>query len=187
MTTSRSFIRIATCYIPRITARVAISLHYIKRKYHTTWETFERTNPASLVKYVCSKPLRITLRVGSHIVRAFSISALRLQWVEEGERREFESKFEMRIKGHKKKKQIYGEVEIHVKKEYRQFVTDVPRSSCFTRQCQLRKAPSFIERVRSLSCFVKLHLLKIFNAFYASEKHRCFGENKFQCSLCLFQ
>lgn len=91
-------------------------------------ETFERTNPASLVKYVYSKPLRITLRVGSHIVRAFSISALRLQWVEEGERREFERKFEMRIKGHKKK-QIYGEVEIHVKKEYRQFVTDVPHSS----------------------------------------------------------
>jgi hypothetical protein len=48
--------------------------------------------------------------------------------VEEGERREFERKFEMRIKGHKKK-QIYGEVEIHVKKEYRQFVTDVPHSS----------------------------------------------------------
>ena len=69
-------------------------------------ETSERTNPASLVKYIYSKPLRITLRVGSHIVRAFSISALRLQWVQEGERREFESKFEMRIKGHKKSRSV---------------------------------------------------------------------------------
>jgi hypothetical protein len=107
--TSRSFIRSATCYIPRITARVAISLQYIKKipyNMRDLRETSERTNPASLVKYIYSKPLRITLRVGSHIFRAFSISALRLQWVEEGERREFESKFEMRIKGHKKNRSV---------------------------------------------------------------------------------
>jgi hypothetical protein len=79
-------------------------------------ETFERTNPASLMKYVYSKPLRITLRVGSHIVRAFSISALRLQWVEEGERREFESKFEMRIKGHKKKNRSMGRLRFMLRK-----------------------------------------------------------------------
>lgn len=68
-----------------------------------------------------AKPLRITLRVGSHIVRAFSISALRLQWAEEGKRREFESKFE---NGGKGKKTNYGEVEIFAKTEHWQFLID---------------------------------------------------------------
>ena len=81
-------------------------------------ETFERTNLVSLVKYVYSKPLRITLRVGSHIVRAFSISALRLQWVEEGERREFESKFEMRSKRKKEiKKRSMGRLRFMLRKD----------------------------------------------------------------------